>query len=229
MNNAPSFNRPLQRDTPPASRRRAPELARWAPQIFGVTMSQYIKLMAAAAMTLFITGTSFANDLFDTLNTPQTSWSMNHICTIDELVLDKGFTNKDFVDAILQFAKVRWNRSRDALKNNDKDNADFLLGYLSHTIIDLHWPGRIIRNQEGLIVGFKKCSDFGGGQALLQQESNPSPEVQNDSAFRQTAKEAVTYLFEKYKSGSQFEEVEERLRNGILRLAPGYEDKLLGN
>jgi hypothetical protein len=187
------------------------------------------KTLAVILSIAFTIPVASANDLFKMLSAPKTTWSMSHICVIDEVTVNKKFTNQDFVDAILLFSKTRWDDSRKALKNNDKETAAFQVELLSHTIIDLHWPDRVRRNQDGMIVGFRKCSEFGGGKEIVRQESAPSKGIQNDTAFKKRAMDAVAEVLKKYKDERPFAEVAKFLKAGPLRLAPGYENKLLGN
>lgn len=188
-------------------------------------LAKTLAVILAIALTIPVAS---ANELFKRLSAPKTTWSMSHICVIDEVAADKKFTNQDFVDAIVLFSKTRWDDSRKALKNNDKETAAFQVELLSHTIIDLHWPDRVRRNQDGMIVGFRKCSEFGGGKEILRQESAPSKAIQNDTAFKKRAMDAAAEVLKKYKDERPFAEVAKFLKAGPLRLAPGYENKLLG-
>lgn len=175
-----------------------------------------------------VNNTRNATELFKILGNPQKGWTLNHICVLEDIRTTGRFTISDFVEAVLEFARVRWESSKEAVRNQDKGKADFLLGYLSHTIIDLHWPERIERSTDGMIVGFRNCEEFGGGQGIQKEESSPSTAVQNDPVWREAARKAVAEVFKKYKDERPFEEVAFYLRHNVLRIAPGYENKILG-
>jgi hypothetical protein len=161
--------------------------------------------------------------LFESLHTENRQWTMNHICVLDDIKASRHYTNRDFADAILEFIKFRWDS---ALSQSEK--TFFLLGYTTHTLIDLHWPGRIERSANGQIVRFKTCAELGGPTGIQNEESNPSSSVREDAAWKQKAHEAVVKLLRTYKEGRPFSEISEYLRGGALMIEPGREAMLLG-
>ena len=161
--------------------------------------------------------------LFASLHNENRQWTMNHIYVLEDVAAARRYTNQEFADAILEFIKFRWDT---ALEKSDK--TFFLLGYITHTIIDLHWPGRLERNATGQIVRFKTCAELGGSAGIRSEEESPSAVVRNDSTWKQKAVDVGTKLLRTYKEQRPFSEISAYLRGDLLMMEPGREGTLLG-
>ena len=160
--------------------------------------------------------------LFAYLNTKDRAWTMNHLCVLDEVMASGRYTNQNFADAILEFVKFRWDAA-----SSQADKKFFYLGYISHTLTDLHWPGRIERNGAGQIVRFKTCAELGGPGGIKSAEDR-APTGTTPTGWQNAAVDLGANVLRLNKENRPFEEVAALLRNGVLMIQPGREAQPLG-
>lgn len=154
--------------------------------------------------------------LLSVLNTPELQWVFKHICVPLRQLPADGYTQGDFVEAYLEFYRSRWEVSLAAMRNGDQDTWIKYFAPISHSIIDLYWPSRVIRDSEGAIIRFRDCNSFGNLQGILRNEHSISGPSSKD------LKAADVYglqIMKKWKDGRPFDEVEEILRSGPIKLA----------
>ena len=160
--------------------------------------------------------------LFAYLNTKDRAWTMNHLCVLDEVMAAGRYTNRDFADAILEFVKFRWDAA-----SSQADQKFFYLGYITHTLTDLNWPGRIERNEAGQIVRFKTCAELGGPGGIKSAEDR-APAGGTPTGWQNAAVDLAANVLRLNKEKRPFEEVAALLRNGVLMIQPGREAQPLG-
>lgn len=166
---------------------------------------------------------AYGGYLFPSLNTEDYRWTLNHICVPTEIPVVHNAKNRDFVQAIVGFLRMRWELGTQAATKGDRKRADFFRGYIAHTIIDLYWPDRVHRDQDGGITSFRPCTDFGGGRGIISLEQNPPEDVRARMSQRSKGTEVLTAVMKLYVGGRPFDEAESTIRAGLLRLAPDQE------
>lgn len=154
--------------------------------------------------------------LVSVLNTPEHRWVFQHICVPIRHLPADGYTPGDFVEAYLAFYRARWEASMAAKRNGDLDASIKYFAPLLHSVIDLYWPNRVVRDSQGAILRFRDCDELGNLKGILRAER---------SMFGPSVKDlepAGAYggpIIGKWRDNRPFEEVEEILRSGPMKLA----------
>jgi hypothetical protein len=160
--------------------------------------------------------------LLSILLTPERQYVFNHICVPQTLPQLDGFTNGDFVNAIVEVSKGRWESSLEAKRKGDNDGSLKAIAPFIHSIIDLNSPGRVVRNSEGAIVEFKDCEALGGLNGMLSAERNPSTATRNDADFKRRSENQIAEVLKRWKDSGSFDEVAGLLRSGPLKISTEY-------
>ena len=103
----------------------------------------------------------------------------------------------------------------DGLDKGDEKGSMGALAPILHGIIDSYWPGRVTRDADGAITGFKDCDFLGGLQGALREEKQG---VRPSGAIQNLVTSQMAEVIRKWKERRPFEEVEPLIRNGAMKI-----------
>ncbi len=164
-------------------------------------------------------------DLAALLGTVEYQWVFNHICVPIRALNGIRYTNSDFVAAYFSVAEARWKASLEAQTSNDQDGSMKAVAPILHSVVDLHWPKRVERDDSGAITRFRDCDELGNLQGVLREEKGGSGWT---GPLKEQATSQMTQVIRKWKDGRPFQEVAELLRTGPMKLSEVHSNVVLG-